>query len=193
MVLKAAFAGDNLVLCAGQSYKHISSVMLYTPHVAPVSPLLLHLLCSAVLALPESIIQLDLTRRAATSPWGWPIAGLPLLAELGVTQQGQQQHRPHGRTAATNCSRSSVAATQSCSRGSAGFSSFELALLRPADVLRLQELPSQVRWRTVQWFRHCGFRICTAVNWEATVFTVNPVVERQHDAQKYDRQCTVGQ
>ncbi|WIA39453.1 hypothetical protein OEZ86_005552 [Tetradesmus obliquus] len=94
----------------------------------------------------ESIIQLDLTRRQHSTPWGWPVPGLALLQELGSTS-GSTAGSTAGGTGGTSSSSSELtrlcAGAASC--GGGGAASLELALLRSADVVRLHELPSQLR------------------------------------------------
>lgn len=41
----------------------------------------------------ELVIQLDVTRRTATSPWSWPVPGLGLLQELSGQPQHRRRHR----------------------------------------------------------------------------------------------------
>jgi hypothetical protein len=108
--------------------------------------------CVEVLSLlvrlaAESIIQLDLTRRQNSTPWGWPVPSLALLQELGNTT-GSTAGTSAGGTADSTAGStigSTAGSTAGGSCGGCGAASLELALLRPADVVRLHELPSQVR------------------------------------------------
>lgn len=122
----------------------------------------------------ESIIQLDLTRRASSSPWTWPTGGLGLVREavgpggfVGVGQDGsgrgcwQQEQREEEweeewqwdeqKRGGCDNNSSSRGSGDGSSNGGAGSSSssalrsFELALLKPSDVARLSELPAEVR------------------------------------------------
>lgn len=100
----------------------------------------------------ESIIQLDLTRSRAYSPWGWPVLGLPLLDELQHGRCGSSSStaiddtggRPRSTLGGSQGSK--VGGSMRTSRSSCGgCSSLELALLRPSDAVRLDELPQEVR------------------------------------------------
>jgi hypothetical protein len=116
---------------------------------------------AAAAATAESIIQLDLTRRQNSTPWGWPVPGLALLQELGSTAGGTTGSTAGSTTGSTSSSHHNESSVPGCRRGAAGSSStgdceglgscggtasVELALLRPADVVRLHELPSQVNF-----------------------------------------------
>lgn len=89
----------------------------------------------------ESIIQLDLTRSTATSPWGWPVLGTPLLQQLSSCGYNDAPSSWQCKKRVSQANRSS----SSCNNGVSGL---ELALLRPNDVVRLDELPQQVMEKT---------------------------------------------
>lgn len=107
----------------------------------------------------ESIIQLDLTRAASSSPWAWPTGGCALLQEAqGWSSWLQEEPSSAGCGAAGGA----VDVAGSSSRGASrqwgqgggcrelgegrgvGLQSLELALLRPSDLGGLVELPAEV-------------------------------------------------
>jgi hypothetical protein len=71
----------------------------------------------------ELVIQLDVTRRTAASPWSWPVAGVELLQELAGQQHHHRQRQQQRQLAALGCS--SRAGSSGCGRSAADSSSAE--------------------------------------------------------------------
>lgn len=108
----------------------------------------------------ESIIQLDLTRAASSSPWAWPTGGCDLLREAQGWSNWQQEEPFTGSCDAAGGaqgvagSSSGGLSRQWGQRGGGGgmlgtgsgvgLQRLELALLRPSDLGRLVELPAEV-------------------------------------------------